>query len=129
MPGRRRDPLGSRSGGGLRNELQRYGIGAVPRVLCREPLAQEDVAQVGAAVGALDLRPASVGVGDPLDRARYLVVEGRPAAPRVELVLGTIEGRLAPPAEVRPRPEIVLVLAGEGPLRPLVDYDLFLLRG
>src|SRR5580704_13626996 len=99
-------------GGNLRDELEGYGIGTVPSVLRCEPLAEEDMAQVGAAVGALDLRPVSVRVGNPLDRARDLVVEGRPTAPRVELVFRTIEGRVASLADVRPRPEVALVLAG-----------------
>src|SRR5687767_2514184 len=47
-------------GGG--DEFHGQRVDAVPRVLGREPLAQEDVAQVSAAVGALDLDAHAIGV-------------------------------------------------------------------
>src|ERR1700689_2765970 len=82
-----------------------------------------------ATVGALDLCPLSVCVRNPLDRARYLVIEGGPPAPRVELVFGPIEGCLAPPADVRPWLEVALVLAREWHLRSLVNDYPFFFRG
>src|SRR6185436_637171 len=68
------------------DELHRQRVHAMARVLRREPLAQENVAQVTATVGALDLDTHAVGVRQALHSARHLVVEGRPAAAGVELV-------------------------------------------
>ena len=94
------------------------------RVLGREPLAEEDVAEVAAAVGALDLDAHAVGVGQAPDGAGDLVVEGGPAAVGVELVVGAIEGRVAAAADVGAGLVEVVVLAGEGRLGALVLDDV-----
>src|SRR3970282_331246 len=75
---------------GCRHEFHRQRVHAVARVLGRQPFAEEDVAQVAAAVGALDLDAHAIGVWQALDGTRYLVVEGGPATAGVELVLAAV---------------------------------------
>lgn len=112
-----------------RHELQRDRVDAVADVPGGELLAAEDVAEVAAAVGALDLGPPAVGVGEVFHRRGQFGVEGGPAAVRRELVLGAVEQRAAAPARVDAVLEEVVVLAGEGALGALVDDDRLLLGG
>ena len=72
-------------------------------VLPGEPLAEKDMAEVRVAGGAGDLGALPVRVLGALHGAGHLVVEARPAAMRIELVLRTVEGRLAAAADVGPR--------------------------
>ena len=83
------------------------------RVLCCQPFAEEDVAQVSAAVVALDLDAHTVRVGQTLHRARHLVVESGPAAAGVKLVLAAIKLGVAAAADVAACLVEVVVLAGE----------------
>src|SRR3954454_8892845 len=80
---------------GCRDELHRQGIHAMARVLSRQPFAEEDMAQVRAAVVALDLDAHAIRVRQTLNGARYLIIEGRPAAARVEFVLAAIKHGVA----------------------------------
>lgn len=95
----------------------------MPRVLWREPLTQEHVAEVASAARAGDLRPVSVRVRRALHRAGDLVVEARPAAVGVELVLGPVQGRVAAPALVGPRGLVGDVFPAPRALRALVNDD------
>ncbi len=85
------------------------------------------MAEVAAAVRALDLGAHAVGIGQPVHRARDLLVERGPAAVRVKLVVGAIERGVAAPADVGAGRVEVVVLAGEGPLGalPLDDIAFF----
>lgn len=107
-------------------ELQRDGVHAVARVLGREALVQEDVAQVGAAAGAGDLRTHAVGIGGAAHGPGDLVVEARPAASRVELVGRAVERRAALAADVGARLAVVVELSGEGGFGSLLFDDPFL---
>src|SRR5262245_59797826 len=79
------------------------------------------MAEMAAAVVALDLDPHTDGLRLPLHRARDLVVEGGPAATGVELRGGRVERRVAAAADVRSVLVELVVLAGERRLGPLVD--------
>ena len=83
-------------------EFEYVAVDAVALVSRRRAVV-EDVAQVAAAVGADDLGPAAIGVGDAPDAALDLVVEARPAAAAVELVLRAVERGVALPADVGAR--------------------------
>lgn len=83
------------------------------RVVLREPLAKEHVAEVAAAVGALNLDALTVRVGQTFHGADDLIIEGRPAAVSVELILGAVEPGVAAAANVGAGFIEVIVLAGE----------------
>src|SRR3954466_10145933 len=104
---------------GGRDEFHRQRVHTMARVFRRQPLAEEDVAQVSAAVVALDLDAHAIRVGQTLDRSRHLVVERRPAATGVELVLAAVELSVTAAANVAAGLVEVVVLAGEWGLRAL----------
>ena len=72
------------------------------RVLGGERLALEDMPQVAAAGRADDLCAPAVCVLAAGDRPGDLVIEARPAAARVELVIRAVQGRVAAAAVVGP---------------------------
>lgn len=117
----------------LRAEVQTDAVHTVPLIRGRgEPLALEDMAQVPAAVGAVDLdalhKQAVVLVA--LHGAGDAVEVGRPAAPAGELVRGLVQGRVAPGAGVDALGGVVLVeSAGAGCLGALLAEDAELLWG
>jgi len=77
-------------------------------------------------IGADDLSPHSIGIWNPLDRTLYLIIETRPPAVRVELVLGSVQVRAAPPTRENPLGIEPIVLAGVRRLCALVyDYAFF----
>src|SRR5689334_16670034 len=117
--------------GGLRVELDREAVDAVAGVLRRHVLAAEHVAQVGVAVGAADLGAGhAVGeIVDLFDRARDGVVERRPAAVRVELVVARVEGGAARAALVHALGLGVDVLPGPGGLGAGLAQDTELVGG
>lgn len=121
--------------GGLvvRREGQADAVDAVPLVRGRRvALALEHVAKVAAAVGAYDLGPchAEGAVLMPRHGPRDAVEVGRPAAARLELVRGLVQGRLARGAGVDALGRVVLVvLAREGRLGALFSQDAELLWG
>ncbi len=87
----------------------------------REPLTPENVTQVTAAIGTGDLNPSTIGV----DRLRYgsidCLVEGRPAATRVELRDAFVQRGITPATNERPGLRKMLELTGERTLGPLVN--------
>src|SRR5712691_339579 len=101
----------------------------MPGVRRGEPLADEDMAEVPAACGALDLNTTAVRIGYSPDRPFDLLVERWPAAAGMELWIGDIDGCFAPSAEVSALDKEVVELAGERRLGPLVDYYPRLGRG
>lgn len=115
----------------LWREAETDAVDAVPLVGGRViALALEDVTEVAAAVGADDLgaRHAKGPVLVARHGAGDAVVVGRPAATRAELVVGLVQGRLAPGAGVHARRGLVLVvLARAGGLGALLAEDAELL--
>ena len=65
--------LGTRSG--FRDEPQRYRVHAMPSVLRREPLTVEDMAEVSAAGGTLDLHARAIRIREPPHGTWDLLVE------------------------------------------------------
>ena len=94
-----------------------------------ELLPLKDVAEVAPAVGALDLHPLPVRVGEAANRPGDLPVEGWPATMRIEFVVRAVERCTTPLALVRSGGEESVVLARERRLGPLVDDDPFLGAG
>jgi len=95
----------------------------MPGVAGRQPFSLEDVSEMGAASRALDLDTLPVRVRETSDRSRYLLVERRPTAVRVELVFRAEEWRTASLAFVGSGLEVPVVLSGERHLGALVDDD------
>ena len=75
-------------------EIQRHAIQAIAKARGLGTII-ENVTEMAAAAGAENLRAVAVGVDLAADCPVYLVVEGRPAAMRVELVVGAVERRVA----------------------------------
>src|SRR6185369_14706619 len=113
--------LASSTGRGLgfvRLEIDGGGINAVAQA-ARAGAVLEDVAQVGAALLTHDLRADHevAAVYSLLDVFRHCRgVEAGPAAARIELCLGTKQGRAAAAAVVVAGGPRIPVFAGEGPL-------------
>src|SRR5579859_947105 len=112
----------------LRHELQRDRVHTMPRVLRCEALPREDVAEMAAARGALDLDAPAILVGHAVDGAFDLLIERRPPAARVELRIRDVERRLAAPADVGAFQEEVVVRTGERVLGALVHDHACLFR-
>ena len=117
--------LGALAVGG--NEIHGDGVDAMAGVLGAEALAQENVAQVGAASGADDLGAQAVRVASTRDGAGDLLVEARPTAARVELVRRPVQRRAAALADVGSPLLEIMKAAAEGPLGPAADDDPLLL--
>ena len=105
------------------------------RTFRREPFAKEHVAEVAAAVSALNLDAVAIRVGQTLHGTGDLVIEGWPPAVSVELVLGAVELGVAAAANVGAGFVEVIVLAGEGRFGafglddvPLAQRELVALR-
>lgn len=100
----------------LGRKIEAYAVDAVPLIGRRRvPLSLKDVTQVAAAVGADNLGPdhAESTIFVTGDRARNAVKVGRPAAARLELVVGLVEWRGTTGAGVDALFGVVLVeLAG-----------------
>ena len=90
--------------------------------------AGEHMAKMAAAVGALDLYPHAIGVGQVRNGAFYLLVEGRPAAVSIKLVDRAIELGVAAAANISAFLIEVIVLSRERPLRTLIFYNVTLFR-
>lgn len=85
--------------------------------------SKKHMAQMSAAVGALNLGPRTVGVRQVLDGSRFLLIERRPPATSLELVLRLVEVGVATAAGKDPWLEKVVVLSGEGRFSSLIfDY-------
>lgn len=84
----------------------------------------KNVTQMRPAGGAEDLRASAVGIGLPPYRARHGVVEARPAAPRIEFVLGMVQRRAAASAEIGTGFRQVPVRSGKRRLGAFGDNDM-----
>ena len=82
---------------------------------------------MSAATGTDDLSPHAVSIRHPLHRARNLIIKTRPPTTRVELIIRTIQRRVATFAEIRALLPEIVIFAREGRLRRLMnDNPLFL---
>src|SRR6266566_4875313 len=109
---------------------QGRGVDAVPQPGGLGPVV-EDMAQVGTAVGALDLDPSHEQASVLLFPNVFLLdrfPETRPPRPRVEFGLRGKERLSADDASVEARLVVVPVFARERSLGSLVDADVVLLR-
>ena len=113
----------------LGDEVHRDGIDTMAGILGGEAFAFEDVAQMAAAVGTDDLDTPAVGVQDACYGSFYLVIKAGPAAERVELVIGPIQGGVALFAGVEAGSVMHVVLASERTLCAFVDKDTFFFGG
>lgn len=84
------------------------------------------MSEVTAAACALDFGTQTVGVGYALYGAGDLLIEARPTATGVKLVIGTIEFGIAAATDVRSLLEKIIVRAGERMFRSLVCDDVLL---
>lgn len=108
--------------GRLGYELERYGIDAMASVFGRKFFALEHVSEVSAAIGTDDFGAFAIGVRDALDGAFDLVVEARPSAARVKLVIRSVEWCAALAAGVGAGFVRFIEFSGKGGFGPLVDY-------
>jgi hypothetical protein len=112
-------------------ELDAHRVHTVPLVRrCWVSLALENMSQVTPAVAANDLRPlhAESAVGVSGHGARHGVEEGRPSAAGLELVLGSVDGRIATGAGICAGGRGVLVVfAREGRFSAFLTEDAELL--
>ena len=101
----------------------------MPSVGGGKALSRKHVTQMAAAAGALDLGSHTVGVRQPVDGSRHLLIEGWPATMSVKLVIGSIKLSIAPPADIHTFLIGVVVLPRERPFRALsFDYVSLLRR-
>ena len=105
-------------------ETHGQGIDAMAGVLGRQALALKHMPQMRAAVIANDLHPAAVGIGLAAHHARQGIVEGRPAAPGIELVRRTVQGHAALAAQIGPGGRILFVFTGPRGFRGLAEDDV-----
>ena len=111
---------------GCGDELEGDRIHTVAGVLGSEPLALEDVAEMRVAARAPDLDTHSVRIAQSLHRPGDLVIEARPAASSVELIVRSIQRSTASFAHICPGLEVVLLLSGERSLGAVMhDHGLF----
>ena len=97
-------------------------------VLVRHAFAFKDVAKMSATVLAQNFNSATIGVGFAMDSAFDFVIETRPAATGMELVLRFVQRRIAATADVRAIGVVVGQFTRAGKFGPLVnDYVFFFL--
>jgi hypothetical protein len=112
-------------------ELDAHRVHTVPLIRgCWVSLALEYMSQVTSAVAANDLCPlhAESAVSVSGHGARHGVEEGRPSAAGLELVLGSVDGRIAAGAGICAGGRGVLVVfAGEGCFSAFLTEDAELL--
>jgi hypothetical protein len=91
------------------------------RVFGGESFSHEDVAEVTPAIIAEDFRAESVAIEHLVDSAFDLIVEAGPTAVAGEFVIGTIERRVATPADIGAFQ--IRVLADKRPFCPFAQDD------
>lgn len=96
----------------------------MPRVLRRQLLAEEDVAEVSTAVVTDDFRAVAIDVSQAIHCAGNLIIEAGPTAMAVEFAVGEIQRCLALTADERARVFQIGVFADEGPFGPFVQDDV-----
>ena len=104
-------------------EFHRHRIHAMARVFGSQPFSIEDVAEMTTTIIAKDFRAETVAVGHLLDSALDLIVEAGPTTLANEFVFGTIERRVATPADIGARVFQIRVFADKRPFRPFAQDD------
>jgi hypothetical protein len=98
----------------------------MPGVLIREPLSQENMTKMTSAGGTHNLRPVSIGIGNPLYSTRNFIIEGRPSAMGVEFIIGTVKWGIATLANIRSFSFEIFILSGERGFGSFIkDYTFF----
>ena len=98
-------------------------------VSLRQSLALEHVPEVRPTRSAHDLRALPVRIRNPLHGSGDLLIEARPAASGVELVVGTVERSVTPFTDVPALLPVVIVFSREGWFSAPMDDDPFFLPG
>ncbi len=88
----------------------------------------KDVAEVGAAVGALNFRAYAVWVWEAFDCAWDFLIKAWPSTVSFKLILGTVKFCAAPFAHVGAFAPKRVIFACKGHLGAFVYDDLFLFR-
>ena len=113
------------------NKLHRNRVDAVAGIGGSKSLADKNVAQVSAAIGALHFGTVAIRIGQVVDRPFDLFVEGRPATMGVEFVNRPVKFGVALSADVMTVFVKVIIFASEGPFRSFVfnNVPLFGVQG
>jgi len=99
----------------------------MPCIPLRQSFTEEYMTQMCSAVPAPYLCPLTVRIRETLHCPGDLLIKCRPAAVRVELVIGAVEFSIAAAAGVGPGFKEIVILSGEWTLRPLGLNDIPLL--
>lgn len=70
------------------------------RIFSGKSFVRKDVAQMGSALGAENLRTASVGIRFAAHGTRNFIIEAGPAAAGIEFILRTVQRSTAPAAAI-----------------------------
>lgn len=84
------------------------------RIFSGKSFARKDVAQMGSALGAENLRTASVGIRFAAHGTRNFIVEAGPAAAGIEFILRTVQRSTAPAAAVGAVFVVEVIFTGKG---------------
>lgn len=98
------------------------------RIFSGKSFARKDVAQMGSALGAENLRTASVGIRFAAHGTRNFIVEAGPAAAGIEFILRTVQRSTAPAAAVGAVFVVEVIFTGKRALRFLFERSPALLR-
>ena len=93
----------------------------MPGVLRRQPLADEDVAEVATTSGTLYFDALTVGIRESPNGALDLLIEGWPAATGLELRIRNVERHFAAATDVSTLREEIVILARERAFSPFMD--------
>lgn len=95
----------------------------MPRIFGRKSLAHKDMAQMPAAARTDNFGTPAIGIGHAFDRAGNFIVKARPATARIKFIFGTVELRLALPADIRARRKVLVEFAAAGVLGAFIQND------
>lgn len=110
------------------NKLHRQRIDAVPRVFWCEALAAENMAEVSTAMIAEDFDTTPVFVGDFFHRIGKRIVEGRPAAARIEFIAAAVKRGFTTAANEYAVFFPFVVFTGKRVFSPFVHNDVLFVR-
>ena len=84
------------------------------RIFSGKSFVRKDVAQMGSALGAENLRTASVGIRFAAHGTRNFIIEAGPAAAGIEFILRTVQRSTAPAAAVGAVFVVEVIFTGKG---------------
>lgn len=109
-----------------RYEIEGEGIHAMARIFSGKSFVRKDVAQMGSALGAENLRTASVGIRFAAHGTRNFIIEAGPAAAGIEFILRTVQRSTAPAAAVGAVFVVEVIFTGKGSFGSFSnDHPLF----